>query len=297
MNLATVSDTRPDGPAGADGKLSAAELERAAIGNRSFMADLLRDEVVKRCDAAAARASAEKPATEAEAAEHADLANACETLRTWDGRFDLKGRGAVLWREFLGAYDRDDYYEGTQFAEPFDARRPLETPRGLAPAPANGPDPVITHLETAVERLRDAGIDPFRATLGEVQFTERGGERIPIHGATGLEGVTNYAAFAPDRTTLLPHMDGGQTLSERTGLSTRGYPVNYGTSFLLVLAFTDSGPSARAITTYSASSDPSSPHFNDQTEMWSRKELRPVLFTDQEIEADPNLEVQRLPRP
>lgn len=298
MNLAILIDTSPSGPAGPDGKLSLDEIEHAALGNRSFMADLLRDQVVSRCDEEATRRSeTKKRPTEAEAASAADLRAVCDTLRKWDGRFDLDSRGAVLWREFLGAYDRSDYYEGTQFAEPFDPRRPLATPRGLAPAPKTGPDPVIEHLETAMERLREAGIDPFETKLGEVQFTERAGERIPIHGGIGVDGVTNYAGYEAEGTTLLPHMEGGQVINPRTGLRTRGYPVNSGTSFLMVLAFTEDGPTARAITTYSASSDPASPHFKDQTEMWSRKELRPVLFTEKQILSDPALEVQTISAP
>jgi len=297
MNLSILTDSRPDGYAGADGKLSAAELEQAATANESFMADLLLDGVVKRCEATAERWHARKRESEAEATARVDLASACATLRAWNGRFDLASVGAVLWREFLGGYAREDYYEGTQLAEPFDPRRPLDTPAGLPPAPSSGPDPVIEHLEQAIDRLRDAGIDPFRATLGEVQFTERAGKRIPVHGGGSVEGVTNLTAFDSERTTLLPHMEGGTVLDHRTGLSTRGYPVNYGTSFLLVVAFTDNGPRARAIMTYSASSDPASPHFADQTEMWSRKQLRPVLFTTPEIEADPQLEVQHVTAP
>ncbi len=298
MNLAILADTSPNGPAGPDGKLSAAEVERAALGNQSFMAELLRDRVVSRCDKAAGQASEPKKRPNGTGdASAADLRAACDVLRKWDGRFDVDSRGAVLWRELLGSYDRDDYYDGKQFAEPFDPRQPLATPRGLAPAPKTGPDPVIEHLETAMERLREAGIDPFETKLGDVQFTERAGERIPIHGGTGVEGVTNYAGFETEGTTLLPHMKGGQVINPRTGLRTRGYPVNSGTSFLLVLAFTDDGPRARAITTYSSSSDPASPHFKDQTEMWSRKELRPVLFTREQIQADPALKVQEISGP
>lgn len=297
MNLAILSDSSADGPAGPDGKFSAEELERAALANQSFMAGLLRDEVVERCVAHVAREAAEKRRSKEAPAGGADLAAACDALRAWDGRFDLDSRGAVLWRELLGAYQREDYYEGRQFAEIFDPRQPLRTPSGLPPAPKTGPDPVIEHLKTATERLREAGFDPVRATLGEVQFTEKAEKRIPVHGGGSVEGVVNYAGFDTDHSTLLPHMEGGTTINERTGLSSRGYPVNYGTSYLLVLAFTDDGPSARAIMTYSASSDPRSPHFADQTEMWSRKQLRPVLFTDAQIEADPQLEIQELTGP
>ena len=78
-------------------------------------------------------------------------------------------------------------------------------------------------------------------------------------------------------------MDGGRFLRRD------GYPVNVGTSFLMAVEFTDDGPRARALLTYSQSGDPGSPHFTDQTRMFSRKEWRPVLFRRADILADPEL--------
>ena len=54
------------------------------------------------------------------------------------------------------------------------------------------------------------------------------------------------------------------------------------------------GPNARALLTYSQSGDPTSEHFTDQTWLFSRKEWRPVLFRDDDINSDPNLETYRV---
>ena len=50
-----------------------------------------------------------------------------------------------------------------------------------------------------------------------------------------------------------------------------------------------SGPKAQAILTYSQSTNPLSPHFGDQTELFSKGQWLPMRFTDKEIRADKNL--------
>jgi acyl-homoserine-lactone acylase len=85
-----------------------------------------------------------------------------------------------------------------------------------------------------------------------------------------------------------------EMVNSATGLAKGGYPTNYGTSFLMVVGFTDAGPAARALLTYSASSDPRSTVFTDQTEMYGRKEWRTIRFTAADIAADPELRVQQV---
>jgi acyl-homoserine-lactone acylase len=62
--------------------------------------------------------------------------------------------------------------------------------------------------------------------------------------------------------------------------------INYGTSFLLSLSYTDDGPMAEAFLTYSQSGDPSSPHFTDQTKRFSKKQWRKILFKPEDIKQD-----------
>ncbi len=287
MNLTLLTDTSPSGPSGADGKFDAGELERAILGNRSFTAELLRDAVVKRCRAATTGAGA------AGDQKVADLATGCALLAAWDGRFDPDSRGAVVWRELLGSFSIADYYEGRWFSQRFDPARPLATPAGLPPAPADGPDPILDALAASVARLRQAGLDPA-GPLAELQFTDKAGHRLPIHGGIGIDGVTNKATYHAEDRTMMPGFDPGATVNPRTGLTRRGYPVNYGTSFLMVVDFADRVPRARAILTYSASGDPDSPHYADQTRLYADKKLRPIRFTSADIAADPALVVEQV---
>ena len=69
-------------------------------------------------------------------------------------------------------------------------------------------------------------------------------------------------------------------------MSAAGDPVNSGSSFLMALEYTDEGPNARAFLTYSQSGDPESPHFYDQTELFSAKAWRPILFEEEAVAAD-----------
>jgi acyl-homoserine-lactone acylase len=77
-------------------------------------------------------------------------------------------------------------------------------------------------------------------------------------------------------------------------LTKDGYPINRGSSFVMVLEYTAQGPRAQAFLTYSQSGDPGSPLFYDQTELFSAKKWRRILFTEAEIKSDPNLKTLKI---
>lgn len=66
---------------------------------------------------------------------------------------------------------------------------------------------------------------------------------------------------------------------------------------MMVLEYTDHGPHTKALLSYSESSDPESSHYADQTQLFSKAQYRPVLFTEDDIKADPNLKVTTLDIP
>ena len=69
-------------------------------------------------------------------------------------------------------------------------------------------------------------------------------------------------------------------------LSKSGYNVVHGSSFIMTLGWSDVGPEAEAILSYSQSGDPESPHFDDQTQLYAEKSWRPVRFTPTDIETN-----------
>ena len=73
-------------------------------------------------------------------------------------------------------------------------------------------------------------------------------------------------------------------------LTSDGYPVAGGTSFIYALECTRRGPKAAGFVTYGQSGDPASPHLSDQTIRFAEKDWRPFAFTQRQIRRDPELE-------
>jgi len=251
---------------------SITEVQDALFANVSRTAVALQDEVVARC-------------------EGASPSEACATLAAWDGRDDLDSPGAPLWREFMSQYAADDVLDaGALYAEPFDPDRPLETPSGLVAAPASGPDPVLTALDAAATSLTDRGFT-VDATLEELQYALPKPGRIPVPGGTFRDGTMNIIGVGSNSSSTEPTPEAGETASDTSSLSDEGYQVGFGSSFIMTLAFGEDGPQAEAMLTYSQSGDPEGPHFSDQTEeLFGQETWRPILFTDEAIAADPDLD-------
>ncbi|HEY6415556.1 MAG TPA: penicillin acylase family protein, partial [Acidimicrobiales bacterium] len=298
-NAVVLGDTTTAGPAGEDGAFTLDELAAAAVQNRGYTSRVLLEAVVERCRGAS---TVDVPAQEAATggsgppplpAARVDVSPACAVLAAWDGVYDVDRAGPPLWRELLAGVDTDDLTRaGALWAEPFDPERPVDTPAGLAPAPGGGaPDPVLVDLARAVQSLEAAGF-AADATLGEVQFALRDGNRVPIHGGNARDGTTNVVGWGTDPSILDPTLLGteretlvpGSLLARVGGES--GYPINNGTSFLMALSFTDDGPQARVFLPYGETEDRSSDLYTEATEAFSAKEWRDVAFTDAEIEAD-----------
>ena len=271
-NALTLSNHRPDQPAGADGKFNLDEALDAILSNRSYTAELIRPALVERCR--------ERPTTSLDG-RSVDLSEACDVLGSWDGRYDLDSRGAVVFREFISRYSRHDLRgKGALFGMDFDPADPVGTPHKLADA-----DTALENLARAVELLKSRDT-PLDIPLGEVQYTFKAGRRIPVHGGHGgHEGLLNALSNGSNSTTL-ESMRTPKRVEGSRFLTEQGYPIAAGTSFLLGVEYSAEGPRAKAILTYSQSGDPASPHFSDQTELFSRKKLRPVLFDEADIAAD-----------
>lgn len=248
------------------------EVQDALFANVSRTAVALKDEVVARC-------------------EGSPLTEACQTLADWDGRDDLDSPGAPLWREFMSQFAADDVLDaGALWAEPFDPERPLETPSGLVAAPASGADPVLTALGAAAGSLTERGY-AVDATLEELQFALPKPGRIPVPGGTFRDGTMNIIGVGSNSSSTEPTPEAGETASDTSSLSDEGYEIGFGSSFILTVAFGEDGPQAEAMLTYSQSGDPDSPQFSDQTEeLFGQETWRPVLFTEDAIAADPDLD-------
>jgi hypothetical protein len=81
-----------------------------------------------------------------------------------------------------------------------------------------------------------------------------------------------------------------------SGLTTGGYRIDYGTSYVQVVGFDERGPRAQALLTYGESSDPSSPHASDQLRLYSARQWPRLPFHPDEVARErvgPVLELRR----
>jgi len=187
---------------------------------------------------------------------------ACAALARWDGRANLDSVGAHIWREFMqivtGGADRG----GDFWRVPFSAADPVNTPRDLDTEATA----VIDAFDAAIARVKASGF-AFDAKLGDIQHPCCILRDIPIFGGQFFEG-----AF---------------TIADAPNLSTTGYDVTYGNSYIQTVTWDAQGKvKADAFVTYSQSTDPASPHFADFTREYSAKRWKRLPFTDAEIAAD-----------
>ncbi|MCO4768626.1 MAG: penicillin acylase family protein [Deltaproteobacteria bacterium] len=296
MNLMYLDNV--GGSAGEDGQWTLAELEEAAMGSRTSIAELISGQVAARCNALDGSVLAAYPVDSTTV----DLTDTCSALATWDGRYALDSVGPPVWREFIGGGDfvRDDVWgdAGGLFAVPFDPNDPVATPNTLAAAPAEGPDPILDALARATKRLTDTGIS-ITAPLGEVQFQQKGDQRHPVIGGREIEGAIAISDFtSASGGPALPRMPQPEVVNATTDLTVDGYAINRGNSFILVTQFVDGAPQSRAVMTYSQSQDADRDSFADQSaEVYGLGTMRDVAFTEEEIAADPNLVVEDLAWP
>lgn len=285
-----------EAPAGQDARFGADDLIRVIHNNRSWYAETFLDELVARCTAVGA-GQVNLPGGGSRT-----VSDACGVLADWDGVYEQDSVGAHVFRVFIADY-RSKF--GSDLTVPFDPTDPIGTPSTPTPAdPGNlANDALLVSLAVGLERL-DAAAIPYDAPLGDVQtFQPSGGAppggvpvalgiRYPWHGGDGtIDGAFNAigvvnSAVAED--TRLPRLNPAQ-IPATAGLSAtpgEGWLMARGTSFHFGLEFTDDGPRAVGLLSYSQSTDPDSPFFDDQNRRYSDKDFREFWFTEDEIAAN-----------
>ena len=281
-------------PAGQDGAFDALELLETIWNGRAHHAERLLPELRARC----AAIGAGEVGLPDGGARTVDAA--CTVLDGWDGTYGVESVGAHVFRVFLAElFERGD----VPATIPFDPADPIGTPGGVPEAAAGtAEDPLLQSLAAALSSL-DASDIAYDATLGSVQaYRPSGGavpggepialaDPIPWHGGSGgLDGAFNAVGVVDspvDEDTRFPRL--APTVVEGTGgLSAEpgeGWSIGRGTSWHFGLEFTEAGPEAWGLTSYSQSSDPDSPWFVDQSLDYSTKTPRRLLFTEDEIAA------------
>ncbi|MCO4761844.1 MAG: penicillin acylase family protein [Myxococcales bacterium] len=287
IGLHLLTNKGDKGAMGTDGKFSLDELQAVVDDGWTMGAVLLADQVVDLCKQVTS-VTLEGKVVETEAA--------CTVLSQWDRRYKADSKGAVLFREWLTDYsDRDS--SGALWKTGFDLKKPVSTPNTLK---ITDKDPTKTRamfaLARAVRRLNTLKIK-LDTTLGAQQYTLKDGKRLPVPGAFHGEGAFNVIGWSAGRdSTTYPKMTRPKVVNSKSGLTSKGYAINYGTSFVMALQFTADGPKAKTLVTYSQSAEADSPWHSDQTKMFAARKWKPALFTEAAIAADPKLQVETVPK-
>ena len=264
--------------AGSDNTFTPDEVETLLLNNRSMLADMVLPSLLQACTA-----QGSDPVTVN--GEDVDISAGCAALASWDGTMNKDSVGAHVFREFAFQFDRDPQWE-----TPFSVDNPVTTPSGLLQN-----DTTINQFAAAVQVVNQAGV-ALDATLGEVQFVERSlpdgsasGVKLPWAGAHNIEGGFNVFNIVPGNNgTLLPrHTYAPLNSNTIMSAEAEGYHINYGSSWMMVINFTEEGPQGRGLLSYSQSRGYGSEHSTDQTELYSAQPtLRDLYFTDEEISAN-----------
>ena len=241
---------------GMDPLFDVEKVKALMYSNRVYGAEVVLDDVLDVCALPAA----------------SGVMDACAALAGWDRKVELDSRGAQVFIEFWKAIRSElenpfqNIVESDEFWRiDFDAQDPLNTPAGIDLSVAANHTRVIAALETARGNLMSAGV-ALDAPWGDVQFLERNGDNVPIHGGYGPAGI--YGAIS-------------------VGLSEGGYKnPGSGNSYIQVVTWDDSEcPIADVIQVPSQSTDPTSAHFADQTKLYSNKEWIRWPFCEADIVA------------
>jgi acyl-homoserine-lactone acylase len=183
-----------------------------------------------------------------------DLRDGAAVLEAWDKQINAESRGAVLYMAWFG-----QYFQST--ASPF--KRPW-SPADLAHTPSGLADPAgaLAAFGRAVAAVKQA-YNSLDIAWGETHRLRRGDLDLPLRG-TGL--TFNSIMYRPAL----------QNIFLGTG----------GDSYVLAVEFMPTGPKAYSVTAYSETSNPQSPHFNDQTRLYAAQQYKTAWFAESDVKAN-----------
>jgi acyl-homoserine-lactone acylase len=250
--------------AGTDGnpgnKYTPELLREFITNNRNYSAEIWVDPLVADCQA--------NPGAYA-----VDVTAACQVLADYDKTENLDSPGAYLWREIM--------YGLRAVSNPFDVAfslaDPVNTPGGLDIDDPGKQLQMRQALSDAVTYMASESI-PLDATWRDYQYVTRNGNQIPIPGGFGSDGVFNVISSVFNSAT-------GEYDS-----------VRHGSSFIIMASLTGARcPDVKTILTYSqAATNVDSPHYSDQTELFSNEGWVTDRFCPAQQKNSPGLKVTNL---
>lgn len=228
-----------------------------------LLADRVKEDLVAAVRASVA-AAGETPGPAEE------LEDALAFVERWDNTARADARGAVLFVEWweryrAGAGRAPATPESAGFPAPGDSLfrvpwsvdEPVTTPRGLA-----NPERAAAAFREAVEATRERW-GSWEVAWGEVHRARRGDLDLPVGGCDGILGCFRVLWFTDDDDGLRR--------------------VRGGDGWVFAVEFTDP-PRAYTVLAYGQSDRERSPHHTDQLRMFVEGRMKPIAFTEEDIE-------------
>jgi acyl-homoserine-lactone acylase len=248
--------------ASADGlpgnRFNMANLQQIYLQARFFKAQKWLPEFTSACLASSSASDAAK--------------DACSVLQSWDKTHTPGSAGAILFFELYAALG--ELNAGSWWSVPYNPADPLETPRGAANIPA-----ALAKLEALVATSQFDTAAKRRTTPEQVQTISRPDGSLAPPG-----GRYTFMNWRGVKNQIYPGI-WIYTADSKTNAGA------YGNSYIQFVTWDSTGPVAEGILTYSQSSNPDSPHFNDQTKLYAKGQWVKLPYTEAQITADPNYQV------
>lgn len=230
-------------------KLSLEDVIRLKHSMRMLLADRVKDDLLAAVNAAHPTG---------------DVAAAADLLARWDNTVAADSRGGVLfetwWRRYVRTAPKPapgTNPDAVLAKRPWTPTDPMHTPQGLADAKR-----AVDAFTWAVDTTRKQ-FGALDVAWGDVHRVRTDTVDVPVGGCTGAEGCFRVLWYEPTPDGKLV----------ATG----------GDGWILAVEF-DKVPRAYSVLAYGESARPGAPHHSDQAAMFARKELKPVAFTEQDVE-------------
>ncbi|CAN5830396.1 acylase [soil metagenome] len=186
-----------------------------------------------------------------------EIARAADFIALWDNTAAAESRGGVLFESWWNRYR--SLLDGREpFAVPWTAEAPMSPPHGLAD-PTAAAEAFATAVRETAERF-----GAWDVAWGEVHRVRRGDVDAPVGGCGGALGCFRVLSFSPDA-------DGKRV-------------VDGGDGWVIAVEFGEQ-PRAYSVLAYGQSPDPASPYHDNQAALFAANRMKPVLWTEAEIEA------------
>jgi len=181
---------------------------------------------------------------------------AMAVLKNWDRCTDTESKGAVL---FISWSNKFSIWNQNNFKKAWNINDPINTPDGI-----KDPEEAVRKLDEAAKEILDQ-FGQLDIAWGEVHRLKRGDFNLPSNGATGGPGVFRVVGYYEAE-------DGKQYAAS-------------GDSWVGVIEFGEK-VKAKVLISYGNSSNPNSPHYGDQLELFSKKEHRDAWFYPEDLEGN-----------